>query len=54
MIQSAPTVTAARRASRAARPHVDVVPPVVAAGLPAATPLYLLALVLIISPSGAG
>lgn len=54
MIQSAPVVTAARRASRAAQLRGDVVLPVVAAGLPAATPLYLLALVLIISPSGAG
>ena len=54
MIQSAPTVTAARRAARAAQPRVDVALPVVAAGLPVATPLYLLALVLIISPSGAG
>ena len=54
MIQSAPVVTAASRASRAAQLRVDVVLPVVAAGLPAAAPLYLLALVLIISPSGAG
>ena len=54
MIQSVPAVTAARRASRAAQLRADVLQPVVAAGLPAATPLYLLALVLIISPSGAG
>ena len=54
MIQSASIVAAARRAARAAQPCIDVALPAAAAGMPAATPLYLLALVLIISPSGAG